>query len=289
MNPVVGDEALFALGVSRPDTMAEIDKIRCHVAYALGQLQAKTAQDQDRRMELLATLEAYVARGVFPLNEKAAAPDQRHPCFVDSMGTPCAVAHLMQQSGAKALAGTIASSHKYDAIAQIVADEELSPQIKSWALSNGLSVQDLALIQPTYEFVANEARKKEARELFFAVEFKLLEASASATCMEEVERNQVSNLMVRFGDIMVSGSGYPLRDIPNYLERIKRLESGVPGDKAEVQELIKLLRQEIEGAERGNRTKRTTASDYEGFLSAEDLEIMRDSNVSNRRVRHKES
>ncbi|CAB9523114.1 expressed unknown protein [Seminavis robusta] len=284
MNPVIGDKALFALGGVRPDTMAEIDKIRCHVSYALGQLQAKTTQDQDARKKLLATLEAYIARGEFPLNENDAAPNQRHPCFVDSAGTPCAVAHLMQQSGAKALADTIASSHKYDSIARMVEDEELSPQINSWAFSNGLSVRDLSLIQPTYEFVA-----REARELFSKVESKLLEASSSATCLEEVERNKVSNLMVRFGDTMISGFGWPGRDIPDYLERIKKLEISVPDDKAEVHELIKLLRQEVEGAKRGNGNKRTTAADYEGFLCPEDLEIMKESRISNRRVRHKES
>ena len=128
MNPVIGDEALLASGVSCPASMEEVDKIRCHVSYALGQLlQAKTTQYQNNRMAILSNLETYIIEGVFPQNENNAESDKRYPCFIDSAGIPCAVAHLMQQSGAGNLANSIADSHKYDSIAQILVDTNLSP------------------------------------------------------------------------------------------------------------------------------------------------------------------
>lgn len=290
MNPVIGDEALLASGVSCPASMEEVDKIRCHVSYALGQLQAKTTQYQNNRMAILSTLETYIIEGVFPQNENNSGSDKRYPCFIDSAGIPCAVAHLMQQSGAGNLANSIAASHKYDSIAQILVNTNLSPRIESWARSNGLSVKDLALIQPTYaDFYAEEARA-----LFSEVESKLLEAASSDTKVGEVERNIISNLMVRFGDKMAYHR-VTQRDVPDYLKRIEQLENKVPVEKFVVEsetskaretlltgvllsrnpnslvvrKLIKLLRREIEGF--CNSSVPPTVFEYKDFLPPEDF------------------
>lgn len=63
-------------GSYRAGTMTEVDKVRCHVSYALTELKAKTTKDQNRRAELLTALEAYVAKGEFPRNENEASPSQ---------------------------------------------------------------------------------------------------------------------------------------------------------------------------------------------------------------------
>ena len=275
MNPIIGDKSLDDLDGYRAGTMTEVDKVRCHVSYALAELKAETTKDQNRRAGLLTTLEAYVAKGEFPRNENDASPSQRYPCFVDSSGTPCAVAYLMQQSGATALADAIAGTHKYESIGQIMAggSEELVSQIQSWTATNELNAADLALIQPTYEFVAHQAR-----QLFGKVEAKLREASAASTCLAESERSHVAYLMVRFGDKMCGGFGAPRRDIPEYLARVDKMEKEVPDEKTEVHELLKLLRKEVEGHGEG-----TEAADYEGLLPLEDLEHME--NMKERHMR----
>lgn len=275
MNPVIGDKALKG----QPEPMTEVDKIRCHLSYALSELKEKTTKEQTHRAKLLAKLETYIENGMFPCNENEGFPGERFPCFLDSFGTPCAVAHLMQQSGATRLASAIGTSHKYGSIAEITADEELLPHIESWAATVDLKVKELALIQPTYEFVA-----REARALFGQIEAKLLQVSSASSCMSDSEKHQLANLIVRFGDTMVTEYGYTKGDIPDYLKRIEKLQRIISNDQTEILKLLDVLLKEAKGASR----ERGTLVDYEGLLSPEDLDFMTKSDISNRRVPRKD-
>ena len=187
MNPVVGDRALEEC--NQAGSMTEVDKVRCHLSYALGQLQDKKGSSDNnpshlnsvlaRRSKLLSALETYIHQGNFPHHEDDEAyrqnPNARKPNFVDSQtGTPCAVAYMMQQGGSDGtqLVKQIEASHKHDTIDEMLrsSNDELKQSIESWASYNGMKVSELALIQPTYEWLEREARERARKEKIKAIQ-----------------------------------------------------------------------------------------------------------------------
>jgi len=182
MNPVIGNRALneCPLATTQGHYMAEIDKVRCHLSFALQKLKAKskiTYKENgpqctfNRRNELLSALETYIEEGNFPKHEDVEAflqnKNTRKPCFVDSTGTPCAVAYLMQKSGGEMLVNDILdASHKHDTIDQIAQNDTLKTALKSWSSSVGMETSDLALIQPTYKFKGSmEERQRQIQAI----------------------------------------------------------------------------------------------------------------------------
>ncbi|MEZ4757225.1 MAG: hypothetical protein R2817_10400 [Flavobacteriales bacterium] len=97
-----------------------------------------------RRHMLLDTLQAYAHRGVFPAND---ALPGRTPVFIDDHGTACAVGYLMIASGHEGLAERI---HREMNLAYIHAIT--IPEVSTWADDHGFTIDELAWIQPTYEF-----------------------------------------------------------------------------------------------------------------------------------------
>ncbi len=97
-----------------------------------------------KRRHLLNALEQYWKTGEFPINNKHAS---RQAYFLDSKQTSCAVAHLMLQDGQTALVQKINAENNYAYIDELI---KLYPSISSWALNNGFTIQELALIQPGY-------------------------------------------------------------------------------------------------------------------------------------------
>jgi hypothetical protein len=292
MNPVIGNNALEDAGVkfsaAGKGSMSEIDKIHCHLSFALREVKnsnnaissAIGVQSQHRRTKLLSILERYIASRRFPKHEDDNAINERKPCFVDSSDTPCAVAHLMRESGAdgQLLASAIATSHKHHTIEQILQDIELCNKIKFWTDKFGFQPSELALIQPTYEFVAESCRR-----MFNDILSEIKSAVSSLTTLTTTEKHGLARKMVIFGDEMVSGFGYPLADIPKYLAELDSLLSlEMPDDKQDITALVAILRKEVQGA--GTRHPRTEPEDYLGYLSEEDLDYWKKSGCSNRRV-----
>jgi hypothetical protein len=95
-------------------------------------------------MLLLDELVAYHQAGVFPKNRDV--PDARVPRFVDEDGTRCAVAHLMERSGAVSLAARIAAERNGAYVPEMV---DL-PGVAAWLDAAGLTVDEAAKIQPVY-------------------------------------------------------------------------------------------------------------------------------------------
>lgn len=132
-------------------TPAEHERRRVAAHVAAGERAARTAMRTPRdplrallRMLLLDGLEAYHRAGVFPKNR--VFPDARVPVFVDEEGTRCAIAHLMEQSGAAALLGRVCEAHRYSFVPEMV---DL-PEVVAWLTLTGLTVEEAARIQPTY-------------------------------------------------------------------------------------------------------------------------------------------
>ncbi|MBL7938875.1 MAG: T9SS type A sorting domain-containing protein [Flavobacteriales bacterium] len=101
-----------------------------------------SAAQAAHRADLLADLEQYADRGLFPRNYVL---PYRNPIFIDPHRTACAVGHLMIASGAAELALRI------DAEMETAYVREMKwPEIGDWAGTNGFNSEELAWIQPAY-------------------------------------------------------------------------------------------------------------------------------------------
>lgn len=124
-------------------------RVRRHLSSVLDELRARPTGDDDRTPEarsirelLLDELERYRDEGVFPRNEYVAGLS---PVFIDDDGRFCAVGYLMATSGAADLAKEIARNENYSRVAEIRTEG-----VAEWAKWAGFTVEELALIQPTY-------------------------------------------------------------------------------------------------------------------------------------------
>jgi hypothetical protein len=96
-----------------------------------------------KRAMLIAELARYADAGVFPLN--SSHPGERRPYFVDDEGRTCAMAHLMLSTGhteeVVAVAATQNNAYLHDMH---------SAALELWLDGHGLSLEEAALIQPSY-------------------------------------------------------------------------------------------------------------------------------------------
>ncbi|MEZ6014288.1 MAG: hypothetical protein R3F49_04190 [Planctomycetota bacterium] len=122
-------------------------QIRAHLADVIAYLEARDvsglapAQLAARR-ERIAHLADYAAEGAFPINDLWPSPT---PIFIDAHDRACAVGDLMRRSGARPLAYRIALQQNFAYVPEI---EE--PGVAEWAAASGLTLDECALIQPTY-------------------------------------------------------------------------------------------------------------------------------------------
>jgi hypothetical protein len=96
------------------------------------------------RRSLLDTLAAYAQRGIFPMNTVLPG---RTPVFIDDQGSACAVGYLMIASGHADLAEDIRARTDLAYVHDLH-----RPDVDHWAVTHGFTEDELAWIQPTYEF-----------------------------------------------------------------------------------------------------------------------------------------
>jgi hypothetical protein len=108
--------------------------LRTRMPASLGDTQRAT------RARMLEHLHAYIERGEFPRNHEVAG---RRPHFIDKDGRICAVGYLIEQTAGRAAAETINARHEWDYVRDI-------DGIEPWVEASGLSVDELAMIQPSY-------------------------------------------------------------------------------------------------------------------------------------------
>ena len=96
------------------------------------------------RSSHIARLSIYKDIGRFPLNHRILGSI---PTFIDHRGVPCAVGHLMQQSGHAQLAANISAANNNIYIEEI----ESGPAL-DWILFSGLTREECAVIQPSYRW-----------------------------------------------------------------------------------------------------------------------------------------
>ncbi|MEZ5050827.1 MAG: hypothetical protein R2767_00525 [Chitinophagales bacterium] len=151
INPVIGDQSYLAMYGEEPDTgVSEHDRIAIHLAYVEQLLRQKdvsglSAEERIQRSEMLDLLHEYREGRQYPSNYDH--PEGRRPCFIDRDGNICAVGYLVEQSAGRELAEQINAKYQYD----YIRDMDL-PELADWVAGSGLSLEEVAMIQPTYGY-----------------------------------------------------------------------------------------------------------------------------------------
>jgi hypothetical protein len=131
----------------------EVVRLRAHFAQVDRELTARdvsrlSAAQRRARETHIARLRAYAAAGVFPKNTRH--PGAYVPYFVDDVGTRCAMAFLIEQSGAGDYVALVAARMNYAYVGAIARDAELGAALREWLDTNGLMLDEAARIQPAY-------------------------------------------------------------------------------------------------------------------------------------------
>ncbi len=149
---------LLALTIAAPAVAQEVGgdahlerertRIRMHLSHVERVLRARdvshlTDAQREARARHLDTLHAYWVAGRFPINEQR--PDEYLPIFIDEHETACAVGDLMIEDGAGEVAQQIHEDENYAYVPDIETDGVLA-----WAEGAGFTVDELAMIQPSY-------------------------------------------------------------------------------------------------------------------------------------------
>lgn len=99
---------------------------------------------QARRLQHLNNLHDYWTRAVFPKNIHF--PGQRVPYFQDHLGTLCAMAYLVEQSGRADLVAIVQRTNN-----NIYIEDITEGPVLDWIQQSGLTQVEAAQIQPTYD------------------------------------------------------------------------------------------------------------------------------------------
>jgi len=157
INGVLGDHSLFeAFPTSSTDATPEKERIVIHLRYVYNLIQGQstsnlTLAQRQNRVRCLSHLLEYIERGEFPqpaLNQDA--PQDRRPCFRDDSGCVCAVGYLVEKTAGVGAVTAINDAHKYEYIYTMKDNCQL---LLDWQHQMGLSLPELAMIQPTYDFM----------------------------------------------------------------------------------------------------------------------------------------
>lgn len=149
VNALLHDESYTASFGVLPDAATnERERIQIHLSYTEQLLRNTdatnlTSGQQVNRSFILDLLHQYWAAGIFPTNSDY--PGERKPCFIDADGNICAVGYLIEQTEGRQLAEDINAKHQYDLLLDMK-----EPSIEAWADEYGLTLEECAMIQPTY-------------------------------------------------------------------------------------------------------------------------------------------
>jgi len=128
----------------------EVHRLRAHFDSVDNELRARdvaglTATQRRHRATLIGWLREYRNAAVFPINDKFAG--KQVPFFRDSRGTLCAMAYLIDRSGRGDIVDKVARTRNNAFIHDLADDAALI----QWLSDNGLTVDEAARIQPSYD------------------------------------------------------------------------------------------------------------------------------------------
>jgi len=197
INKVLGNASLekfLSNDVQIP--VSENEKIKIHLKYVedlLRMAQSNDAGNKSRADNIL-QLQQYWEKGIFPRGEYFDGDTTRRPNFRDSQGNLCAVGFLIQNSpyGGQCLVDLISRSHTFDYITDMLH----LPELVAWQEKSGLSVTELAMIQPTYEFVYS-GRMQEILPLLT----ELATSKASQANLDDKQKSLSDNISARLRNL----------------------------------------------------------------------------------------
>jgi len=151
LNAVIGNQAFANYSVTDINLLSENEKISTHLQFVLEQLDMNNEKYDgeilEKRKHLIGLLNQYINDASFPVNTKY---EGRRPCFIDEYGNYCAVGYLIKETAGVQLASNVNELYQYD----YIYDMNL-PEINQWVESSGLTLKEVAMIQPTYDFYEN--------------------------------------------------------------------------------------------------------------------------------------
>jgi hypothetical protein len=138
------------LSIALHSPEAEVQRIRAHLAAVEVELLAVdvshlTPAQRAARAHHIRVLREYRRAGVFPHNHTHAAG--RVPVFVDEHGTHCAVGYLLARDGRRDLVERVRTGRNNSTVPELAND----PDLVAWLATAGLTLEEAARIQPTYE------------------------------------------------------------------------------------------------------------------------------------------
>jgi hypothetical protein len=130
--------------------MSESARVQSHLKLVESLLRLQDTSNlsevqRTHRQQSLDQLRSYWQRGLFPIN--TGHPGRRQPYFIDDRGVPCAVAHLIIESGNRELAESISKTQNFSYLEQIE-----NQDLQNWVEQSGFSLDELRLIQPSYQY-----------------------------------------------------------------------------------------------------------------------------------------
>ncbi|HBE64708.1 MAG TPA: hypothetical protein DDX19_18555 [Rhodopirellula baltica] len=176
---ILGSETFDLDGESE---VGEVQLLQKHFELMIERLENAKVDDLNasqtkQRRANIQRLREYAVDGVFPQNIFVAG---RRPVFIDPWGTHCAVGHLIATSGYPGLARRINEEHRLDELGAITTDG-----LREWQLASGLRIEELALIQPHYQFRMNSQTIK------YPSEIEALILGDSSTVLEALEKGEL--------------------------------------------------------------------------------------------------
>lgn len=163
INPIVGNFSWVSLyGEQSNSSSSEKERISNHLKFVVEKLEQNSATSselQEKRESNIRLLREYVQAQNFPRSIEY--HQNRRPCFIDNSGNVCAVGYLLEKTAGREETERINSLFQYEYLLDMQ-DEALL----KWQKSSGLSLKELAMIQPTYRmwprrrFVFYDEKKK---------------------------------------------------------------------------------------------------------------------------------
>lgn len=150
INAVIGDVSFHEKFGYQPENSSNEElRITTHLSYVENSLRNAdnrflSAAQQLKRGTVLNLLNEYTKLKQFPKNFDF--PNQRIPCFIDKLGNICAVGYLIEKTVGRAVAEEINDQFKYEYVLAMN-DKTLT----QWATDHGLTLEECAMIQPTYD------------------------------------------------------------------------------------------------------------------------------------------
>lgn len=151
VNSLIGDKGFAAIMGHYPNKKSNENlRVKCHLFYVEYVLRQKKCEylskdKRDKRMNALNLLHRYALAGKYPKNEYH--EPIRKPCFIDDEGTICAVGYLLESTEGREVAQQVNEQYQYAEIYEM----DLA-FIESWAIKNGLTLEECAMIQPSYDW-----------------------------------------------------------------------------------------------------------------------------------------